>query len=157
MKMNKIKQQITLNVPANQATAKAPLGPTLGQYGIPIADFCKKFNELSTLFLDGTILKANVDIFENGDYQMKLDIPNNNFFIKKAVNNTAGSSLAGKYKLIENKKVSCIISSFALYEICKIKYNNMSEKSMKRKFKNLIGSLKSMGIIIIPSRLLISE
>jgi large subunit ribosomal protein L11 len=153
--MKKIKQKITLNVPANQATAKAPLGPTLGQYGIPIADFCKKFNEISSIYKDGTLLKVYANLYEDGSYDMELGVPSNSFFIKKILGIESSTGNTGKYKIAENKKINNIISSYALYEICKIKYKN--EIDIKINFKKLIGTLRSMGILIIPSALLKTE
>jgi len=152
--MSTIKQKITLKVPANQASAKAPLGPTLGQYGIPIADFCKKFNELSSIYKDGTLIKVHATLFEDGTYSMTLHIPDINFFLKKciAVSNATGTT--GKFKLEENKKINYIISPHAIYEICKIKYKDKNEIFIKNQFKKIMHSTKSMGLIIIPSHLL---
>lgn len=152
--MIKIKQKITLKVPANQATAKAPLGPTLGQYGIPIADFCKKFNELSSSYKDGTLIKVHATLFEDGTYSMTLHTPDLSFFLKKSVMLESATGTTGKYKLIENKKVTNIISAQAIFEICKIKYKEKNEKYIKSNFKKIIHSAKSMGIIVIPSYLL---
>lgn len=150
--MKPIKQKITLKVPANQATAKAPLGPTLGQYGIPIADFCKKFNEMSSMYKDGTLLKVHATLYEDGDYTLELTTPDISFFIKKSVQLEKATGTTGKFKLIENKKYNSILSAHALYEICKIKYKD--EEDVQIHFKRLIGSLRSMGILILPSTLL---
>ena len=37
--------QIKLYVPAGQANPAPPVGPALGQHGVPIMDSCKQFNE----------------------------------------------------------------------------------------------------------------
>lgn len=155
--MKIIKQKITLNVPANQASAKAPLGPTLGQYGIPIADFCKKFNDISSIYKDGTLLKVHATLYEDGDYSLILQIPDLNFFIKKTIGVETSTGTTGKYKCIENTKINYVISSHALYEICKIKYKNADEEELKLHFKKILGSLKSMGIVIFPSKMLGTE
>jgi large subunit ribosomal protein L11 len=155
--MKTIKQKITLNVPANQASAKAPLGPTLGQYGIPIADFCKKFNDLSSSYKDGTLLKVHATLFEDGEYTLDLQIPDLSFFIKKTVGLETSTGNTGKYKYTENIKVNNIISSHALFEICKIKYKNADSEELKVYYKKILGSLKSMGIIVLPSNLLKTE
>lgn len=149
--MIKLKQQITLKVPANQATAKAPLGPTLGQYGIPIADFCKKFNEMSSIYKDGTLIKVHANLYEDGSYTMTLHIPDVSFFLKKIINAETAAGNTGKFKMIENKKLSNIVSSHAIYEICKIKYKDKNEKILKNNFKKILHSAKSMGIIVLPS------
>lgn len=155
--MKIIKQKITLNVPANQASAKAPLGPTLGQYGIPIADFCKKFNDLSSSYKDGTLLKVHATLYEDGEYLLELQIPDLSFFIKKTIGLDNCTGNAGKQKCTENVKINNILSSNALYEICKIKYKNADEEELKTNYKKVLGSLKSMGVVILPSKLLKTE
>lgn len=155
--MKTIKQKITLNVPANQASAKAPLGPTLGQYGIPIADFCKKFNDLSSIYKDGTLLKVHATLYEDGDYSLELQIPDLNFFIKKTIGLETSTSTTGKYKCVENNKINYVISSNALYEICKIKHINADEQELRTNYKKILGSLKSMGVVVFPSNLLKTE
>jgi len=45
MPARKIKTYVKLNVPAGAATAAPPVGPALGQHGLPIMDFVKAFNE----------------------------------------------------------------------------------------------------------------
>ena len=40
----KIQALIRLKILSSQASSKEPVGPTLGQFGIPIMDFCNKFN-----------------------------------------------------------------------------------------------------------------
>lgn len=152
--MIKIKQKITLKVPANQATAKAPLGPTLGQYGIPIADFCKKFNELSATYKDGTLIKVHATLFEDGTYSMNLHTPDISFFLKKSISVESATGTTGKYKFIENKKALNVISAQAIYEICKIKYKEKNDTYIKNNFKKIIHSAKSMGIIVIPSNVI---
>src|SRR3990170_1429616 len=41
----KIKTIIKLNIAAGEATAAPPVGPALGQHGLPIMDFVRSFNE----------------------------------------------------------------------------------------------------------------
>ena len=41
----KIKTLIKLNIPAGSATPAPPVGPALGQHGLPIMEFVKAFND----------------------------------------------------------------------------------------------------------------
>lgn len=45
-----IKKVVRLHLRVRRATAAPPLGPTLGQYGIPIMQFCEQFNVRSKIF-----------------------------------------------------------------------------------------------------------
>jgi len=40
-----IKGYIKLQIPGGQANPAPPVGPALGQYGVPIQDFTSAFNE----------------------------------------------------------------------------------------------------------------
>ena len=39
-----IKTYIKLQVPAGAASPSPPVGPALGQHGLPLMDFCNAFN-----------------------------------------------------------------------------------------------------------------
>jgi large subunit ribosomal protein L11 len=149
-----IKQIILLKIPAMQASAKAPLGPTLGQYGIPIADFCKKFNDLTSLYVEGTLVKSRVTLYDNYEYDIEIKNPDVTFFIKKSIILEKGSSTAGKFKLQENSLFKQITSTYVLYEICKMKYLPGEGIDIKSLYKTMFGTLKSMGIVVLPSSLL---
>ena len=43
----KIKAQVKLQLPGGGATPAPPVGSTLGQHGVNLMDFCKKFNAAS--------------------------------------------------------------------------------------------------------------
>lgn len=151
-----IKQIILLKIPSMQASAKAPLGPTLGQFGIPIADFCKKFNDLTSVYKEGTLVKAKVTLYDTYEYDIEIKNPDVTFFIKKSISLDKGSSNTGKYKLQENKIFKEVISTYVLYEICKIKYNSLGvvDYDFISLYKTMFGTIKSMGIIALPSSLL---
>ena len=39
-----IETYVKLQVPAGQASPSPPVGPALGQHGLPLMDFCNAFN-----------------------------------------------------------------------------------------------------------------
>jgi len=43
--MKKVKTIIKLNLQAGEATPAPPVGPALGQHGLPIMEFVKAYNE----------------------------------------------------------------------------------------------------------------
>ena len=45
MAPKKIKTTLKLNLPAGEATPAPPVGPALGQHGLPIMDFVKQYND----------------------------------------------------------------------------------------------------------------
>ena len=40
----KVIAKIKINLPAGEATPAPPVGPILGQHGVPIMDFVKEYN-----------------------------------------------------------------------------------------------------------------
>ena len=45
MAAKKVKTIIKLNIKAGEATPAPPVGPALGQHGLPIMEFVKAFND----------------------------------------------------------------------------------------------------------------
>ena len=81
----KVKTVIKLNVPAGEATAAPPVGPALGQHGLPIMDFVKAFNE-RTSDQKGSILPVVITVFENRTFSFITKQPPVVEMIKKTLN-----------------------------------------------------------------------
>jgi large subunit ribosomal protein L11 len=58
----KIKTIIKLNIKAGEATPAPPVGPALGQHGLPIMEFVKAFND-KTKDQKGTIIPAVITVY----------------------------------------------------------------------------------------------
>src|SRR5258708_7781780 len=91
----KIKTFIKLNIPAGAATAAPPVGPALGQHGLPIMDFVKAFNE-KTKEKSGNILPVVITVYEDRTFGFITKEPPMAEMIKKALNLQKGSGKAGK-------------------------------------------------------------
>ena len=51
---------LKLEIVANKASMQPPVGPILGQYGIPAAKFCQDFNDTTKNYSDDLILRVNI-------------------------------------------------------------------------------------------------
>jgi len=91
----KIKTFIKLNIPAGSATAAPPVGPALGQHGLPIMEFVKAFNE-KTADKQGNILPVVITVFEDRTFSFITKEPPVAEMIKKAMGREKGSGKAGK-------------------------------------------------------------
>jgi large subunit ribosomal protein L11 len=60
----KIKTIIKLNIPAGSATPAPPVGPALGQHGLPIMEFVKAYND-KTADQKGNILPVVITVYED--------------------------------------------------------------------------------------------
>lgn len=148
MQEKEIQRILMLKIPANKATARAPLGPTLGQYSIPIAEFCNRFNALTENYIQGVLIKAKVILYEDQSYEIELLDPDAIFFIKTAANIEKCMPMAGRYEI----QSVPVISAYMLYEVASVKRRGNLEKTyqqLKSYYKTLVGTIKSAGILII--------
>src|SRR6185312_17200900 len=80
-----IKSIITVRIYAGEASAEAPLGPLLGQYGILISDFCTRFNMLTATFEQGLLLNVKIILYSNMNYDIYVLSIDVLFLIKYAL------------------------------------------------------------------------
>jgi len=66
---------------ANMAEAGPPLGTTLGNVGVNTLKFCKEFNEFSKDLPNFFILKVNIVITENKNFNFSIALPSVGFLI----------------------------------------------------------------------------
>ncbi|MGB9637615.1 MAG: uL11 family ribosomal protein, partial [Microgenomates group bacterium] len=90
----KIKTTIKLNLPAGEATPAPPVGPALGQHGLPIMDFIRAYNE-KTASLKGNIIPAVITVYEDRTFSFVTKLPPVSAMIKKVLNLKTGSHKAG--------------------------------------------------------------
>ena len=136
----KVKAIIKLQVPAGQATPAPPIGPSLAQHGINIAEFCQRFNEQSQN-QKGWIIPVEITVFEDRSYVFKLKQPPASELLKKAAGVEKGSGEPNK------TKVGSITKS-QLKEIAQKKMEDLNAQDLERAMKIIEGTAKSMGITI---------
>src|SRR3989338_3029425 len=95
MATKKVKTIIKLNLPAGEATPAPPLGPTLGQHGLPIMDFVKAYNE-KTADQKGNIVPVVITVYEDRTYNFETKLAPVAAMIKKELGLEKGSGEAGK-------------------------------------------------------------
>src|SRR3989344_808667 len=95
MANKKIKTIIKLNLHAGAATAAPPVGPALGQHGIPIMEFIKAYNE-RTAKLKGQVIPAVITAYEDRTFSFITKLPPVAEMIKKKLNVAKGSGTAGR-------------------------------------------------------------
>src|SRR6266480_292382 len=91
----KIKTIIKLNIPAGTATPAPPVGPALGQHGLPIMEFVKAFND-KTADQKGNILPVVITVFEDRTFTFITKKPPVAEMIKKAMSREKGSQKPGR-------------------------------------------------------------
>ncbi|MBI2600981.1 50S ribosomal protein L11 [Candidatus Daviesbacteria bacterium] len=138
MAQKKIKTYIKLNAPAGQATAAPPIGPALGQHGLPIMDFVKSFNE-KTKDKQGSILPVVVTVYEDRTFSFITKEPPIAEMIKKALKLEKGSGKALKEPV-------GTLSKAQVEEIAKAKMPDLNANSVEAAMKIVEGTARSMGV-----------
>ena len=139
--MKPINTTIRLQIPAGQATPAPPVGPALGQHGINIQDFCKKFND-ATKEMTGDIIPAEITIYEDRSFDFKLKTPPASALLKKAAGLEKGSGEPHKTKVGKVTKAQ-------IREIAERKMVDLNAQDIDAAMKIIEGTARSMGIEVI--------
>jgi large subunit ribosomal protein L11 len=70
----KVKSYIKLAIKGGEANPSPPVGPALGQHGLPIMDFVKAFNE-KTMDQKGTLLPVVISVYEDRTFSFIVKKP----------------------------------------------------------------------------------
>ena len=134
----KVKTQIKLYCPGGQANPAPPVGPALGQHGIPIMDFCKRFND-KTKDKQGLILPVVISLFEDRTFDFIIKSPPASVLLKRA---------AGIAKASGNPKAEKVgkVTIEQVKEIVKEKMQDLNAVDEKGAIEIIKGSARSMGI-----------
>lgn len=134
----KVKKQVKLNLPAGAATPAPPVGPVLGQHGIPIMDFIKQYND-ATADLRGQIIPALITVYEDNSFSFVTKLPPVSEIIKKRLQIQKGSGKAGREVL---KKMT----SQQVREVAEEKMKDLNANTIEAAMSVVAGTARSMGI-----------
>ncbi|PIP87479.1 50S ribosomal protein L11 [Candidatus Campbellbacteria bacterium CG22_combo_CG10-13_8_21_14_all_36_13] len=134
----KVIKKIKLQVPAGKATPAPPLGPALGQAGVPIGDFVNKFNE-ATKEMMGDIIPIVLSVYEDRSFDFIMKTPPASRLILKAIGQDKGS---GKNLV----KKAGTITKAQVKTIAERKMNDLSANDVESAMKIIEGTARSMGV-----------
>lgn len=135
-----IKTTVKVNLPAGQATAAPPLGPILGQHGVPIMDFVKAYNE-KTADLKGQIAPAVITIYEDRTFDFVIKKAPVSEFIKKELGLEKGSGTTPR-------EIAGTLTQAQLEKIAKEKMDDLNTEDVDAAKKIIAGTARSMGVKI---------
>jgi large subunit ribosomal protein L11 len=136
----KVKAIVKLQIPAGKATPAPPVGPALGQHGINIMAFVKDYNERTAAQV-GTIVPAEITVFEDRSFTFVLKTPPASDLIKKAAGIEHGSNNPTRTKV-------GVLSKDKLHEIAELKMKDLNANSVEAAEKIIAGSARSMGVTV---------
>jgi large subunit ribosomal protein L11 len=137
-KGKKIKAVVKLAIDAGKATPAPPIGPALGQHGVPIMDFCKEFNARTTDMM-GNIIPVILTVYEDRSFTFITKTPVSTHLIKKALKLDKGSSVPNKEKVGKLTKEQ-------IEEIAKEKMKDLNTDDLQQAVKIIKGTARSMGV-----------
>ena len=136
----KVKTIIKLTIPAGAATPAPPVGPALGQHGLPIMEFVKAFND-KTADQKGTVVPAVITVYEDRTFSFIVKKPPVAEMIKKALGKDKGSQKPGKESAGK-------ISKAQAEEIAKAKMEDLNTTELEPAVKIVTGIARSMGVTV---------
>ena len=134
----KVKTIIKLNLPAGEATPAPPVGPALGQHGVPIMEFIKEYNA-RTSKQKGQIIPAVITVFEDRTFTFVTKLPPVAAMIKKEIALQKGSGKPNTEKVGKLTKTQ-------VEKIAKEKLNDLNTDTIEAAVKVVAGTARSMGV-----------
>ncbi|QED23143.1 50S ribosomal protein L11 [Candidatus Deianiraea vastatrix] len=133
---------VKLQLLPGKATPAPPVGSVLGQRGVNIMDFCKKFNDITK---DMGNLRVTVIISINPkdkSFTLKVNLPSASDLIKEECGITSGSKEPGKNIVYE-------MSLDQVRKVAQVKMQDMSVMTVDAAMNVIAGTARSMGIKVI--------
>lgn len=134
----KIKTLIKLNIPAGEATPAPPVGPALGQHGLPIMEFVKAYND-KTQDKKGNILPVVITVYEDRTFSFITKEPPVAEMIKKALSLEKGSGTALKAPV-------GTLTQAQVRQIAEAKLPDLNTRNVEAAMKIVEGTARSMGV-----------
>lgn len=132
---------VNLVIPAGKANPAPPVGPILGQNGVPIQEFVKEFNDKTASMGDFDI-PVIITVFKDRTFKLRFKQPTVVGMIKKQLKIQKGSATPNKDKVGKVKKSD-------LMQIAERKIPDFNTKNPKSALEIVAGVAKSMGIEVI--------
>lgn len=138
MAAKKVKTIIKLNLPAGTATPAPPVGPALGQHGLPIMEFIKAYND-KTAQLKGQIIPAVITVYEDRTFTFITKLPPVPAMIVKTLNIPKASQKPGR-------ESAGTLTKAQVEQIAKDKLPDLNTDDVSQAMKMVEGTARSMGI-----------
>ena len=132
--------QIKLQIPAAKANPAPPVGPSLGQHGVNIMEFCKQFNA-KTQKQEGSIIPVVISVYKDRSFSFITKTPPASDLLKKAAGVIKGAGVPHKDKV-------GMITKQQLEEIAKLKIDDLNASDVPAAMNVIAGTARSMGITI---------
>ena len=134
-----VEAYVKLQVPAGAANPAPPVGPALGQHGLPIQDFCKQFNDRTAAMEKGLPLPVVITVYADRSFEFVVKTPPAAVLLRKAVGVEKGSATPNSVKV-------GTVTRRQLEEIAQAKMADLSAHDLDAAVRIIAGSARSMGL-----------
>ncbi|MBV8529409.1 MAG: 50S ribosomal protein L11 [Candidatus Dormibacteraeota bacterium] len=140
MGKKKVKTVIRLQIQAGKATPAPPVGTALGPHGINIMEFCKAYNE-RTQAQAGSIIPAEITVFEDRTFTFITKTPPAGDLLKKAAGVEKGSATPNRAKVGS-------VTRDQVREIARTKMEDLNAHDLEQAMRVIEGTARSMGVTV---------
>jgi len=133
-----ISAQIKLQIPAGKANPAPPVGPSLGQHGVNIMEFCKQFNAKTQKDGD-SIIPVIITVYKDRTFSFIMKTPPASDLLKKAAGVEKGSSETGKATVGK-------VTRAQVRQIAELKLKDLTAKNLAAAEKSIEGTARSLGL-----------
>ena len=137
----KILGRVKLQIEGGKANPSPPVGPALGQYGLNIMEFCKKFNA-KTKDQAGMIIPVEMVVFADRTYKFETKTPPASFLLMKAAGIKKGSGVPNRTKVGK-------VTWAQVAEIAETKKVDLNANDIENAKVIIAGTARSMGLEVV--------
>lgn len=136
--MAELVTQVKLQIPGGAASPAPPVGPALGQHGIPIQEFTTQFND-RTKDQRGDILPVVINVYDDRSFDFVIKTPPAAELLKKAAKIKKGASnpLTDRAGSVTRDQVK---------EIAEIKMPDLNTNDVEAAMRIIEGTARQMGL-----------
>jgi large subunit ribosomal protein L11 len=141
MAKKEIMVKIKVQAPGGQATPAPPIGPALGQHGVNIGEFVRRFND-ATKNAQGMTIPVIITVYKDRTFEFIIKSPPASVLLKKAAGIAQGSAEPHKVKVGK-------VTRDQLREIAKVKLPDLNTKDLEKAARIIEGTARNMGIEVV--------
>ena len=137
----KVLTKVKLQVPGGQANPSPPVGPSLGQHGVNIMEFCKAFNA-QTQAQAGVIIPVIVTVFSDRSFTFITKSPPASVLLKQAAGIAKGASTPSVERV-------GTVTRAQLRQIAETKKTDLNTVDIDAAVRIIAGTARSMGLEVV--------
>lgn len=133
-----LKAKVKLQCPGGSATPAPPVGPALGQHGVNIGEFVKRFND-ATKEMKGTMIPVIISIYADRSFDFITKSPPASELLKQAAGIAKGSPVPHTDKVGKVTKAQ-------VKKIAETKLKDLNARDVDAAMRIVMGTARSMGV-----------